>query len=85
VRDPEARDALGAAPRERPAVELDRAAAAHGARDRAQRRRLAGAVRSEQRDDLAVVDRQGDAVQGVDRPVPRIHVPKCEERRHREP
>ena len=52
---------------ERPAMLLpakrDPAAAPDRARDRAQRRRLAGAVRAEDRDDLALVDRERDAVQ----------------------
>jgi len=55
VRDPSPRGRLGPA-RQLLAVEDDRAVARHHSRDRAQRRRLAGPVRAEQRDDLSLVE-----------------------------
>ena len=48
------------------------AVAAHGSRDGAQRGRLAGAVRAEQRDDLALVDGERNAVQCLHLPVARV-------------
>jgi hypothetical protein len=74
-RDP-ALHALGRAePGDLGAVEPDRAArdraalAGQQARDRLERGRLAGAVRAEQRDDLARGDRERQAAQHEERPV----------------
>ena len=50
------------------------------ARDRAQRRRLAGAVRAEHRDDLALVDVERDVAERLHRPVPRRDAVQLEER-----
>ena len=49
----------------------DASRAAHHARDRAERRGLAGAVRAEHGDHRSLLHRERDAVQHVDRPVPR--------------
>ena len=81
VRDAGARDRVRLAARDRLAVEDDLAGLAHDSRDRAQRRRLAGAVGAEQRDDLAFLHRQRDAVQGLDRPVARLDVAQLKQRR----
>ena len=51
--------------------------------DRAQRRRLAGAVRAEQRDDLAVAHLEGDALERVDRAVVGVDALELEDRRRR--
>ena len=59
------------------AGEADLAAPPHGVRDRPQRRRLAGAVRAEHGDDLALVDRERDAVQRLHRPVARRRRPRA--------
>ena len=49
--------------------------------DRAQRRRLAGAVGADQRDDLALVDGQRDALERLDRAVVGLDVVQLEQRR----
>ena len=69
VGDAEARDGVGPARAEPLAGEAELAVAPHRARDRAQRRRLAGAVRAEHGRDLALVDGERDAVQRLHRPV----------------
>jgi len=51
------------------AVELDPASRRDHAGERAQRRGLAGAIGTEQRDDRAFLDREIDAVQHPDRAV----------------
>ena len=51
--------------------------------DRAQRRRLAGAVRAEQCDDLALAHLEGDALQRVDRAVVGVDPLELEDRRGR--
>ena len=62
------------------AAELDLAlAGAELAGDRPQRRRLAGPVRADERDDLALVDRERDAAQGMDRAVVGVDVVELEE------
>ena len=78
VRDASPRGRLRAA-RQLLSVEDDRAVARDHARDRAERRRLAGAVRAEQRDDLALVERQRDAVQRAHGPVARVNFTQLEE------
>ena len=50
--------------------------------DRAQRRGLAGAVGPDQRDDLALIDREADAAQRVDRAVVGVDVLELEEGGH---
>ena len=82
VRDAEPRGRLGAAARERLSRELERAGAPHGARDRAQRRRLARAVRAEDRDDLPFVHRQADPAKGLHLAIARIDVAEFEQRPH---
>src|SRR6185437_12612970 len=49
--------------------------------DRAQRRRLAGTVRADQRHYLALVHRERDALDGLDRPVVGVDVVELEQRR----
>src|SRR5690348_8076072 len=49
--------------------------------DRAKRRRLAGAVRADERDDLAVVDLDRDALERVDRAVVGVDVLELEDER----
>src|SRR5438105_3841763 len=51
----------------------------HRARDRTERRRLAGAVRAEDGDELALADRERDAVQRPHRPVARLDVVQLEQ------
>ncbi len=53
--------------------------------DGAQRRRLAGAVGADQRDDLALVDRERDALERLDRAVGGADVLEFEQRRHAQP
>ena len=81
VRNPGARHRLGAA---RPALAGERhiAVAAHRSGHGAQRRRLAGAVGSEERDDLALVDGEGDSVQCLHLPVARVDIAKLQKRCH---
>ena len=62
-------------------VEADRALARRRQpRDRAQRRRLAGAVRADQRDDLALLDLERDALERLDVPVEGVDVLELEQR-----
>src|SRR5262249_28492695 len=63
------------------AEEADRPAArVIEAVDRAQRGRLPGAVRPDQRDDLAVVHLDRDALERLDRPVVGLDPVECEHR-----
>src|SRR5205823_597414 len=55
---------------------------AHRARDRPERRRLAGAVRAEHRGDLPLLDRERDAVQRLYRTVARFDALELEQGRH---
>jgi hypothetical protein len=63
------RDVLGGAAGKSAVAEPDLAAAANHAAERAQRRRLAGAVGAEQGDDAALAERKIDAVERLVRPV----------------
>ena len=75
VAQPELRDAVRRQVHRLRAVDHDRAGApAHQAHDRLQRGGAAGAVAAQQRDDLALVHRQVDAVQDVRFAVPGVHV-----------
>ena len=82
VGDAEPRDRLGGLAADVLAPEDDAARPPDGARDRAQRRRLAGAVRSEDGDRLAVVHRQRDAVERLDAAVTGIDTVQLQQRRH---
>src|SRR4029079_8130787 len=64
-------------------VEGDLALRAHHAAERAQRRRLAGAIRAEERGDGAFIHREADAVQHAREPVLGMQVLRGEER-HRQ-
>jgi hypothetical protein len=55
-------------------VEADGPARPNGARDRAKRRGLPGAVRAHERDDRALLDRKADAVQDIGLSIPGVHV-----------
>src|SRR5581483_335857 len=69
-RDAGARDLLGTAAAQRPPVEAHVAAAhGRGAHDRVQRRRLAGAVRADEPDDLTRLHLEREVAHGVDRAV----------------
>ena len=59
-----------------------RARAADGAGDRAQRRRLPGAVRAEHGDDRPLGHLERDAVERLDGPVARLDVVELEQSRH---
>src|ERR671934_38371 len=61
------------------AVERDLAAPPYRARDRAQRRRLAGAVRAEDGYELGCVDAERDAVERPHRPVVRLDAVELEQ------
>src|SRR5262249_14689378 len=63
----------------------DRAGAAHRPRDRAQRRRLAGAVRTEDGNDLTFADLERDPVQCLHRPVAGVDVLELQESAHGSP
>ncbi len=82
VRDPGSRHCLRRRPAEPLAAEHDVTGPAHGSGDGAERGRLAGSVGAEERDDLAVGDRQRHAVQRDDLSVPCRDVGKLEQRRH---
>ena len=83
VGDPARHDGRGRQPADPPALELDGAAAQREeAADRAERRRLARAVRADQRDDLALADLERDAADGGHVAVPRLEPLKPEQRRH---
>src|SRR5262249_11780263 len=81
VSDAEVRRALGR-PSDALPPEADRAARAHRAGDRAQRGRLARAVRTEHGDDVALLDGERDAVQRADVAVARVDVLELEQGRH---
>ena len=85
VRDAGARDRVRLAARDLLALEHDLAGVPHGSRHRAQGRRLAGSVGSEQSDDLAFRDCQRDTVQRLDRPVPRLDSAQLKQRRQLRP
>ena len=80
VRDAEPRDRLGRAAGDRPPVEANLARLAHRVRDRAQRRRLAGSVRAEHGDHLALRHLERHAVQRVHGPVAGVDPLELEER-----
>src|SRR5262245_11871665 len=80
VCDSGARDALGGGARHALAREPDVARGRHETGDRPQRRRLAGAVPAEDRDDLALPHAQRNAVQRLDGPVARVDVCELEQR-----
>src|SRR5574341_1809217 len=83
VRDPARDDGRGPEPADPPAVELDRAAAERDqATDRAERRRLAGAVRADDRDDLAHAHLERDRPDGGHVAVAGLDPFKPEQRRH---
>src|SRR5581483_2027901 len=82
VGDAESRHRLRPFPCDRPPRELDRPAPTHRSGHGAQRRRLAGPVRAEDRDDLPLVHRERDAAQGRDLPVARIDVAERQQNRH---
>src|SRR5262249_32356554 len=81
VRDAGACGSVGPARKLR-AVEEDVPGPAHGAGDGTQRRRLAGAVRAEDGDELALADLEGDPVQRLHRPVTRLDAVELQERAH---
>jgi hypothetical protein len=81
VRDAGAGGSVGPS-RQLVTVEDHVSGAAHRPRHGAERRRLPGAVRAEDRDELARADFERDPVQHFDRAVPRLDVAKLEERRH---
>src|SRR5712691_2652980 len=75
LRDPQAHDAVGRERVQALAVEAHGAPAGpHGAEDRPQRRRLAGAVGPDERDDLTGRDGQRDAAERPDVAVVRVDV-----------
>ena len=81
LHDAERHDVVGGHAREVPAVEDDLPAARpQQPADGVQRGRLAGAVGADERDDLALVDGQGDALQGVDVAVVGVEVGDLEQR-----
>ena len=77
-----ARAALSGPPRSGLPARSDRAGAADGAGDGAQRRRLAGAVGAEDGDDLALVDVERDPVQCLHRAVARLDLLELEQGGH---
>src|SRR5581483_9561720 len=82
LRDPELHDLVRRVMGDVAAAEGDRALARMVQPvDRAQRRRLARAVRADERDDLAVAHLDRDALQRLDRAVVRLDVAHLEERR----
>src|SRR6185312_14945468 len=81
VRDSGPRHRLGAAAQRLPA-EVDPPRAAHGSRDRPQRRRLSGAVRAEDGDDRAFGNLERDAAQGLHRAVAGLDALEREQRAH---
>ena len=86
MRDAKLDDRARAQPRDRLAVEEDRAGARRDKTgDRAQRGRLAGPVGAQQRDDGAFVDRERDAAQGLDLAETDPQVSDLEERHHETP
>jgi hypothetical protein len=78
VGDARARGRVGPTRQPRP-VERDVAAPPDGAGDRAQRRRLARAVRAQDGDELAFADFELDAVQRTHRAVARLDVVELEQ------
>ena len=83
--DPEAHDVLGGPAGDRLAVEADLAAHPHHAADRAQRRRLAGAVGAEQGDDAALGKLEVEPVQRLALPVKGAQAMHLEHHRPRPP
>ena len=79
VGDAEADAVGGACRRDVDAVEKDRAARRNLARQRPQRRGLAGAVGAEQRHHVALVDHEVDAVNDVDASVARMKTTDAQE------
>src|SRR5205814_4888200 len=80
LHDPQTHQAIWAHPVDAPTVELDCAPRRpEEAGDHPQRRGLARAVRSEQRDDAPLGDLETDAVQGADAPVVRLDLVHNEE------
>jgi hypothetical protein len=69
MRDAKTHDVLGGAAGKSVVAEPDLAAAANYAAERAQRRRLTGAVGAEQGDDAALAERKINAVQRLVRPI----------------
>src|SRR6185295_14981564 len=80
VRDAEPGDRFRPAAAERLAVEEDLAVALDRARDRAERRRLAGAVGAEHGDDLALLDRERDPFERPHLSVARLDVAELKQR-----
>jgi predicted short-subunit dehydrogenase-like oxidoreductase (DUF2520 family) len=64
--DPQTDNVLGGHAAQRLAIELDISGGADHVADRAQRRGLAGTVGAEQRGDAAFVEREFEAVKGLD-------------------
>ena len=80
LRDPELHDLVRGPIRDLLALEADRSPPrAVEAVDRAERRRLAGAVRADQRDDLALPDVDRDALERFDRAVVGVDVLELED------
>src|SRR6185437_12587879 len=82
MRNPEAGDAVWPEAVERSPGEGDASRATDGAGDRAQRRRLAGAVRAEHRDDRTLLDCERDSMERMNRAVARLDVLELEESGH---
>src|SRR5437660_8163369 len=82
VGDAEARDVVGAGPVEGAAGKPDAPRAAHSARDSAERRRLAGAVRAEHRDDRSLLYRERDPVQRMNGAIAGLDVLELEQGGH---
>ena len=77
ARDPAPHDPVHGRLQQRLAVELDLALVGRvEPRDHVERRRLAGAVRPDQADDLAVQDVEGDPVEGDDPAEPASDIPQ---------
>jgi hypothetical protein len=84
LRDPTLDDRMRAGGGDVAALELDRTLSwTVEPVDRAQRRGLAGAVRTDERDDLAGLDAERDALERVDRPVVDVDVVELEDVRAR--
>ena len=81
--DTGSRDGLGRASAERPVAEADLASASgHEPHDRVQRRRLPGAVRSDEPDELAGRDGEREAADGSDAAVGDLEVTELEGAAH---
>jgi hypothetical protein len=79
VADAQSRDGVGRKSRQRPPIEGDRAFDSRDAHDRPEQRRLAGAVSTQQGEDLTLPDHQGDALQDMGAPVEGVHIGKLEQ------